>query len=64
MLPTVIKGIDHPNILFLSLFTRSHVVPNLYSFFLVLNTKYDILNNLGNQTVAGPHWLIVGKNIM
>ncbi len=32
MLPTVIKGIVHPNISFLSLFTHSHVVPNLYSF--------------------------------
>ncbi len=25
------------------------------NFFLVLNTKEDILKNLGNQTVAGPH---------
>ncbi len=25
--------------------------------FLELNTKEDILDNLGNQTVAGPHWL-------
>ncbi len=30
MLPTVIKGIVHPKILFLSLFTHSHVVPNLF----------------------------------
>ncbi len=30
ILPTVIKGIVHPNILFLSLFTHSHVVPNLF----------------------------------
>ncbi len=30
MLPTVIKGIVHPKMLFLSLFTHSHVVPNLY----------------------------------
>ncbi len=26
------------------------------NFFLVLNTK-GILKNVGNQTVAGPHWL-------
>ncbi len=32
MQPTVIKGIVHPKIEFLSLFTHSHVVPNLYSF--------------------------------
>ncbi len=24
------------------------------NLFLVLNTKYDILENVGNQTVAGP----------
>jgi len=23
----------------------------------VLNTKEDILKNVANQTVAGPHWL-------
>jgi len=25
------------------------------NFFLLLNTKEDILNNVGNQTVDGPH---------
>ncbi len=25
-------------------------------FFLLLNTKEDILKNVGNQTVAGPNW--------
>ncbi len=30
MLPTVIKGMVHPKIVFLSLFTHSHVVPYLY----------------------------------
>ncbi len=34
MLPTEIKGIVHTKILFLSLFTHSHVVPNLFYFFL------------------------------
>jgi len=23
-----------------------------------LNTKKDIFKNVGNQTVAGPHWLL------
>ena len=57
MLPTVMKGIVHPKISFLSLFIHSHVVPNLQfiDFFLVLHTKEDILKNLDNQTVAGPH---------
>ncbi len=32
MLPTVIKEIVDPKIVFLSLFTHSHIVPNLYSF--------------------------------
>ncbi len=27
------------------------------NFFFVLNTKEDILKNVGNQTAAGPHWL-------
>ncbi len=30
MLPTVIKEIVDPKIVFLSLFTHSHIVPNLY----------------------------------
>ncbi len=54
MLPAVIKGIVHTKILFLSLFTHmlSQTCTNL---FLVLNRKEDILENLRNQTVAGPH---------
>ncbi len=27
------------------------------NFFLVLNTKEDILKNVGNQKFAGPHWI-------
>ncbi len=42
MLSTVIKELVHPKMLFLSLFTHSHVVPNLYYFFLVLDTREDI----------------------
>ncbi len=33
------------------------VVPNLYEFLFLLNTKEDILKIVGYQTVAGPHWL-------
>ncbi len=32
MQPTISKGIVHLTITFLSLFSHSHVVPNLYSF--------------------------------
>ncbi len=31
----------------------THTVPNLYELF-CLNIKDDILENVGNQTVAGP----------
>ncbi len=55
MLPIFIKGIVHPKMFILSLFTRCHVVPNPLICILVLNTKEDILKNVGNQTVAGPH---------
>jgi len=27
------------------------------NFFLLLNTKEDLLKNVSNQTVDGPHWL-------
>ncbi len=37
-------------------FNNRHVVPTLYEFFL-LNTKVDILKNVGNQTVASSRWL-------
>ncbi len=36
--------------------THTQVFPNLYEF-LLLNTKEDILKNVGNQTLSGPHWL-------
>ncbi len=39
----------------MSSFTHPQFVPNLYYFFLLLNTKEDILNNVGNQTVDGSH---------
>ncbi len=55
MLPTVIKGMVHPKIVFLSLYLLTHTLSHTcINFFLVLNTKY-ILKNVENQTVAGPH---------
>ncbi len=53
MQPTVIKGIVHPTILFLSLLTDM-LSQTCINLFIVVNTKYDISKNVGNQTVAGP----------
>jgi len=40
----------------LSSFTHPQVVPNLYEFISsVEHKKKDILNNVGNQPVDGPH---------
>jgi len=44
----------------LSSFPHPQVVPNLYEFLSHAehtHTQKDILNNVGNQTVDGPHWL-------
>ncbi len=43
-----------------SLFLLLHIniiLKNVLIYILVPNTKEDILKNVGNQTVAGPHWL-------
>ncbi len=32
------------------------ILKNVLICILVLNTKEDILKNVGNQTVAGPQW--------
>jgi len=47
----------HLIIYILSSFTHPQVVSNLtwMNFILLLNTKDDILKNVGNQTVYGPH---------
>ncbi len=55
MLPTVIKGIVHPKIYFCHYLVTHMLSQTCFNFFLVPNTKEDILKNLGNQTVAGPH---------
>ncbi len=48
-------GIVHLKIQMISSVT-SPIVPNLWEF-PRLNTKEDILKNVGNQTADGSHWL-------
>ncbi len=48
-------GIVHPEIQMISSVT-SPIVTDLWEFPL-LNTKEDILKNVGNQTADGSHWL-------
>ncbi len=47
-----LKGIVHPN---MSLFTHPQVVSNMYGMdlFVLLNTKEDILKNVGNRVGQG-----------
>jgi len=55
---SVFKVIGHPKIQIISSFTHQQVVSKpCMSFFLLLNTKEDMLNNVGNQTFDGPHRL-------
>ncbi len=49
MQPTVIKGIVHPTILFLSLLLTDMLSQTCINLFLVVNTKEDISKNVGNQ---------------
>ncbi len=55
------NGIAHPKINFGHYLLTHMLSQTCINFFLVLNTKYDISKNVGNQTVAGPH-LIVAKS--
>ncbi len=55
MLLIVIKGIVHPKNKILSLLLTVMLYQTCINFILVLNTKEDILKNVGNQTFAGPH---------
>ncbi len=50
-----IKGTVHPKMKILSSFTHPQVVPNLYEFFLLPNTKEDILKKVCNQAVLGHY---------
>jgi len=51
-----LKGIVHPKMTIVSSFIQPQFVPNQYSmFFLMLNTKEDILKIVSNQTVSGAH---------
>jgi len=45
----------------MSSFTRPQVVSNVYEFLFLLNTKEDILKNVGNQRVNGPHSIAKNK---
>ncbi len=55
------NGIAHPKNNFGHYLLTHMLSQTCINLFLVLNTKYDISKNVGNQTVAGPH-LIVAKN--
>jgi len=50
-----LNGLVHQRMKILSSFTHPQVVPKMYEFFLLLNTKEDILKNVGNQTVDGSN---------
>ncbi len=47
----VSRGVVHPNMNILSSMFQTWM-----SFFLLMNTKEDMLKNVGNQTVDGSHW--------
>ncbi len=51
-----VKGTVHPKMKILSSFTYK-LFQTCVSTFLLLNTKEDIYKNVGNQIVAGSHWL-------
>ncbi len=45
------KGIVYPKMKCMSLFTHSHVIPNLCDILYYLNTKGDILKSVVNQII-------------
>ncbi len=55
MLPIIIKGIVHPKINIVIIYSLSCCTKSVLIFIIVLNTKEDILKNVSNQTGAGPH---------
>ncbi len=48
-----LNGIVHPKMKIVSSFTHAQVVPNLYAFFVLPNTKEDILKNVGTEQSWG-----------
>ncbi len=57
MQPTVIKGIVHHKIVFLSLYLLTYILSQTcINFFILLNIN-SILKKVENQTVSGPQWL-------
>jgi len=49
-MPCHLKGLVHPNMKILSVFTHSHVVPNLYVFICSAEHKGRYLEECFNQT--------------
>jgi len=56
VLITVVKGLVHPKMTILSVFTHPHVVPNLYVFICSAEHKRRYLEECFNQTDLIPHW--------
>ncbi len=54
-----LKGIVHPKMKILSSFTHPQVVPNLYECLVLLNTKEDVLNNVGFWGTIDFHSIFV-----
>jgi len=55
LLSLLIKGLGHPKMKILSLFTHPHVVPNLYVFICSAEDKGRYLEECFNQTDLIPH---------
>jgi len=51
------KGLVHPKMKILSVFTHPYVVPNLYVFICSAVHKGRYLEECFNQTDLIPHWL-------
>jgi len=54
---TCLKGLVHPKMKILSVFTHPHVVPNLHVFIFSAEDKGRYLEECFNQTDLIPHWL-------
>jgi len=52
-----VKGVVHPKRKIVIIYSPSSFSQTFMSFFLPLDTKVDVLSNVGNHTVDGTHWL-------
>jgi len=50
----LVKGLVHPKMKILSVFTHPHVVPNLYVFICSVDTKEDIWKNVLIKQISFP----------